>query len=310
MDNSGAKYYYSLLNQKGKQVYHQICDAILNFQSSLTLKSISTAAIHQIFHAVLYDHPAFFYVNRKNVVIAQGIMGITMFFRYDYSKKDAEILWNKMQIRINDCLSQIKPNMKTLAKQIAVHRWMQTNIQIARKPYDKTCFSITGALIHGRCVCEGFAHTYKLICDRLHIASIIVTGSAQNPDGDMELHAWNITRINGITAHIDVTWDTVYGEGSYDYFNLTDAEISVDHTFDQSIYPACTSDAYSYFTVNQLIAKDEIELRHLIGLYKQKQTFAIRLEFCCDPSIFSRIGFPNGRIRFNKARNIISFIRT
>ena len=307
MDDKGSKYYYSRLTEDEKVVYNRICEALLCFESTLVVNQISSVSIHKILNSVLFDNPVFFYLNSDGIMIAKSPMGLKLIFRYDYSKSEADAMWHAAQSRIDDFMTQIKPGMKPLAKQIEAHRWMQKNIKIAEKPYDKTCFSLVGALVKGTCVCEGFAHAYKLICDRLHLASIIVTGTGHLPDGSTELHAWNITRIDGITAHIDVTWNTIFGVGAYDYFNLTDDEIAVDHEFDRSIYPSCTSKSLSYFTLNGLVANNESELRSIVAENFSKDFFSVQLEFPCDTYCLARCCFPRGEIRLNKARNIVSY---
>ncbi|MGN0115135.1 MAG: hypothetical protein ACI396_07385 [Acutalibacteraceae bacterium] len=310
MDDKGAKYYYSRLTDGEKDVYNHICEALLRFEPMLSVLRVSSGDIHKIINAVLFDNPVFFYLNRKNVRIGMSPLGLTLMFQYDYSKSEAEAIWQTAQSKIDDFMqTRIKPNMKPLARQIEAHRWMQQNIRIAQQPYTKDCFSLVGALVKGRCVCEGFAHAYKLFCDRLHLASIIVTGTGINPDGINEPHAWNITRIDGVTAHIDVTWDTIYGEGSYDYFNLTDDEIAVDHIFDRSVYPKCTENNLNYFKLNGLIAHDRDELCKIIANNRQKAVFSVKLEFECNASHLAVCGFPAGKIRYNTARNIVFFSR-
>ena len=87
--------------------------------------------------------------------------------------------------------------MSPLAKQLKVHNFLYT-IHTAEEPFDSDCFSVVGALLRDRCVCEGFAKAYKLLCDRLGIASIVVVGEALHENGQREPHSWNITRIKGV----------------------------------------------------------------------------------------------------------------
>lgn len=307
MDDKGSKYYYSRLADNEKDIYNRICEALLRFEPTLSVKGASSTDMQKILNAVLFDNPVFFYLNSRSVMIARSPFGLQLMFRYDYTKSEADAMWQTAQSKIDEFMTRIKPGMKPLAKQIEAHRWMQQNIKIATEPYDKTCFSLVGALIKGSCVCEGFAHAYKLICDRLHLASIIVTGTGHLADGSTQLHAWNITRIDGITTHIDVTWDTIFGLGAYDYFNLTDDEIAVDHDFDRGMYPPCTSKSLSYFTLNRLVAHNENELRSIVAANSSKEFFSVKLGFPCDTYLLARCGFPRGEFRLNKARNIVSY---
>ena len=310
MDDKGSKYYYSRLSDGEKEIYNSICEALLRFEHVLSIRDASSMDIHKIINAVLFDNPVFFYLNSRRVMIGKSPFGLKLMFSYEYSKAEAQSLWQTAQNKIDRFIqTYIKPNMKPLARQIEAHRWMQQNIVMAKPPYDRECFSLVGALVKGCCVCEGFAHAYKLLCDRMYIASIIVTGTGIKPDGTTEAHAWNITRIDGVTAHIDVTWDTIYGEGSYDYFNLSDDEIAVDHIFDRSVYPKCTENNLNYFKLNGLIAHDRDELCRIIANNRQKAVFSVKLEFECNASYLAGCGFPPGKLRYNTARNIVLFSR-
>ena len=310
MDNTGSKYYYSRLNDGQKRVYNDICGALLRFEPMLNVRRISAAEISKVMNYVLLDNPVFFYLNKKRVATAKTIFGLTLMFHYDYSENDAKIMWQKAQSVLDEFMqTRINPNMPPLAKQIEAHRWIQQNIKTANAPYTPECFSLVGALINKTCVCQGFAQTYKMICDRLHLASIIVSGTAIKPDKSTEPHAWNITRIDGVTSHIDVTWDTVCGIGSYDYFNLTDDEISADHIFDRTVYPKCNDNSLGYFTLNQLVARSECELKSLIAANRQKPHFSVKLEFPCTAPFLANCGFPPGELRYNEARNIVFYKR-
>lgn len=69
------------------------------------------------------------------------------------------------------------------------------------------------------------------------IKSMVVEGTA-----DGQAHAWNLVYINNKWRHVDCTWDdpvSNYGDViQYDYYNLTDQEISADHSWDTSVYPS------------------------------------------------------------------------
>ena len=200
----------------------------------------------------------------------------------------------------------IKPEMSPLAKQIAIHRHMGL-ISASRPPYDKEDFSVIGALIKGRCVCEGYAKAYKLFCDRLGIASIVVLGDGIKPDGTKEPHAWNITRINGVTAHTDACWDAQFGVSSYDYFNLCDADIAADHSFDNMIYPKCDPNKINYFYKNGLIAADEEQLHEIIAKVFDKPYFSVKLLFPFSAEKARHLPLDIGEIRYNAAQNILSY---
>ena len=68
------------------------------------------------------------------------------------------------------------------------------------------------------------------------IKSIIVEGKAGG-----ESHAWNMIYIGNKWRNVDLTWDDPVSSRdilSHDYYNVTDKELSVDHSWDTSKYPS------------------------------------------------------------------------
>ncbi len=77
---------------------------------------------------------------------------------------------------------------------------------------------IYGALVPGRCVCEGYAKAFKAICDREKIPCVLVSGSGINSAGMAQAHMWNQVQMeDGKWYGVDVTWDD-QSDIIYDYF--------------------------------------------------------------------------------------------
>lgn len=312
MNDNGSKFYFSRLSDGEKNLYNRICEALLRFEPALSVHAgmgkAFTIDTKKIMTAVLFDNPVFFYLNRHQVVIKQTPMYIQLIFRYDYTKEEAEQLWSEVEKKSDLFVkSNIKSDMSPLAKQIKVHNFL-CSIKTAQEPYEKDCFSVIGALIRGHCVCEGFAKTYKLLCDRIGLASIVVIGEALLTNGRHEPHSWNITRINGVTAHTDAAWDSRFNGAVYDYFNLCDADIAADHCFDTDLYPKCEPNKINYFYKNGLIASDKNELRKIITDMVDKPEYSVKLLFPFSEEQLSEFTFGAGTLRYNAAQNIIGYI--
>ncbi|MDR3000093.1 MAG: hypothetical protein LBU89_02415 [Fibromonadaceae bacterium] len=113
--------------------------------------------------------------------------------------------------------------------------------------------------------------------------SLVVSGKATPPaTGPAELHAWNIVNLDGICAHVDVTWNsTTRGKSDtcYDYFNLTDNDISKDHTWNRSLFPACTSDKNNYHARNGLCLNSRTNFKNYVAerAKRGQKTIAFKL---------------------------------
>jgi len=66
-------------------------------------------------------------------------------------------------------------------------------------PWD-AAFSAYGALVEGSAVCQGYAEAYEYLLEKVGIKSELCNSTLLN-------HVWNIVYINGISYHVDVTWD-------------------------------------------------------------------------------------------------------
>ncbi|MEH6978148.1 transglutaminase domain-containing protein, partial [Bacillus pseudomycoides] len=103
------------------------------------------------------------------------------------------------------------------------------------------------ALVNRSAVCQGYTLlTYQLLKEA-GIQSHIVTGM-----GDGQAHAWNLVNIDGKWYHLDTTFDDPVpdkeGRVTYSYFNMSDEQLSKDHSWDRSKYPAATTNYYNELT--------------------------------------------------------------
>lgn len=306
MDKPGARFYFSRFSPEEQSAYDEICQVLRQWGVCYR----TTRYVHidpvKLINGILCDNPSFFYVDRHRMLLRRSHLFLQIDFHYTHDRAEAQTIWRQMGEVLEDFENaHIRSDMRTLQKQIEIHRFLMANVRYAPYPSDDDCHSVVGALLRGVCVCEGFAKAYKLMCDRLKIASIVVMGVGILPDGQRENHMWNITRIDGVTAHTDVTWDAA---GScYDYFNLTDAEISADHEFDRAIYPQCLPNKINYFYLNKAIVHSAEELRAFVAANRQKEKFAVKLTFDADAAQLRQAGFPGGRLRINRCRNIVEY---
>lgn len=97
-----------------------------------------------------------------------------------------------------------------------------------------------GALVDGKCVCEGYTEAFDLLCYLSGIDCVEVTG-AGNGGG----HAWNKVKLDGSWYNIDLTWDDPVSSRPvlrYDYFLVSDAVMKKDHSWaDYGVWPAAPS---------------------------------------------------------------------
>ncbi|MCI8617756.1 MAG: hypothetical protein HFJ60_05920 [Clostridia bacterium] len=118
-----------------------------------------------------------------------------------------------------------------------VHDYLVESIEYEQSILSDNVYSIYGALINKRCVCEGYAKSFKYLMDALDITCTITIGKATNSDGKTENHAWNYVQLNDKWYGVDCTWDDpiIIGPGflsnssKYKYFLKGKNEFSKTH---------------------------------------------------------------------------------
>ncbi len=102
--------------------------------------------------------------------------------------------------------------------------------------YDKSAANahdVYGALIGGKCVCEGYAESFKALCDLSDIPCVLVVGKAEN-GGAQEEHMWNYCLIDDKWYAVDATWDDQESKIYYEYF-LAGSE-TVTPSFEPNVF--------------------------------------------------------------------------
>lgn len=138
----------------------------------------------------------------------------------------------------------IKPDMTDLKKEKAIHDYVVDNAE-----YDYENYYIKGSvpmesrtpygiLFKNTGICGGYALTMKLLLNKADIECYLIVGQ-----GNGEEHMWNIVKIDGKYYHLDATFDDPVpnekGKVVYDYFNVDDEKISMDHTWIREEYLEC-----------------------------------------------------------------------
>ena len=129
-----------------------------------------------------------------------------------------------------------------------------------------------GALVEKKAVCEGYSRAFQLLCNRLGIDCINISGIANGT-----AHAWNNVKLDGEWYEVDVTWNDTDGDIEfpvYYYFNLPHDKFSESHTasplygeislfeYEKSEYnfnvftPECTGNKYYYYSYSCVTVDD------------------------------------------------------
>ncbi len=198
---------------------------------------------------------------------------------YIASKSEAKT----MKARLDEVVNSVTAATKSLSSQFEAELYIHDFIcnNTAYNINGKYIYSAYGALVDKNAVCEGYSKAFALLCSKAGINSFLVRGVSKEQN-----HMWNTVNIDNAWYNIDVTWDdqNINGNPTYSYFNLTDAELNIDHTPASHINPKsgaadekelfnltkniCTAAEMNYFIHENLILSNENEIGELSSYIK------------------------------------------
>lgn len=195
---------------------------------------------------------------------------IVLHLNYRYSDRQLQQLQGRIDLLCRDTRGK-----DDYARIQAFHDYLVTHADYYDgdvKPLE--VFTAYGALINGQGVCQGYSEAMHLLCHQAGIDSLLVTGQAII-GGQWQNHTWNMVKVGDAYYHLDTTWDDPLinrsGTPLYTYFFLDDKEMSRDHQWDRTAYPACTKDTYNYYVANKLLLADYNEFSKRVQQALQQQ---------------------------------------
>jgi hypothetical protein len=172
----------------------------------------------------------------------------------------------------------IKPNMNEHEKVKAVHDYI-----ILNGKYDTSMqlYSDYDLLTQGTSVCNGYALlTYNML-SKLNIPVELVTGTGNN-----QLHIWNMVKLGDHWFHLDTTWDDPLPDSnmvSYNYYMLTEKQITKDHTIDENLeLPNAVKSYYDYLkelSYDKLLMETELDIYDDVNTAENESELIKLLEY-------------------------------
>ena len=265
--------YYLSLNDVEKRLYDAAYTTLSANETSFKLIGIDIGSFAAAYRSTLAhfinDYPEFFwlngYIEYETVRSSNSDTGhITITFGvYDYwLDHDLEKAKTELQNALDAVVLQANALPDDYQKAKFVHDYI-----ISTNSYDFAAYelgtaineetdarvsSAYGALVSGDIMCAGYANAFDLVMHELGYESIFVSGEA---DGGS--HAWNLVLLGDNFYHIDLTWDDLDGDHAevrYNYFCLSDEEISKTHKIDEGFdYPEAIATEYNYFVKEEML---------------------------------------------------------
>ena len=237
-----AAYYKKMLSKEEQSIYDIICSEIALHQSPIKTPHFDCSRLHKIIFSVKYDNPEFFYVDYSNVSAQILHTHCEINISYIMDVQQCKDIINQISHVASNLFQHIK-SQSSLKQALYLHDWLIKNTTYSTDNYfSNSSHTMVGAILYGKCVCEGYAMAYKYFMDIARIYCTIVCGEGIHPDGTSGSHAWNLLVLNNKPYHVDVTFDHLFA-GKYcsrAYFLLSTKEILIDHSIDDLVpIPIC-----------------------------------------------------------------------
>ena len=291
-----TRYGYNTLNDKEKELYAQILEAVKSVRTKVKVDDSVTDEMWIKVYGVLYmQEPELFWLTSKKVV--KGKLW--------YWETDPELIAS-MQKDITAKASEVlaKADGKNTFEKLKVfHDYICLNNDFVKEEgFNQTIY---GGFVKGTIQCEGYAKTMQYLCDMAGIESMVIVGSNEAND----THAWNVVKVDGEWYNLDCTWDdpilTEVDKTNvrYRYFLVPDEWIHNKSHFNvnkkisgtQLTYftpPSCTSTKMNYFNVTNQLYSDTASADSALKA-KMKETASNKLRAAeirvSDKSIYDSI---------------------
>ncbi len=243
---------YNLLNDADKQVYNLFMDLVEhrcgeNYTNEIIisqqqLNQLEHDHLWNIYYAMLYDHPEYFFLQCSPDMIDCHYITTGNYYTYIYMIKAENEAETKQITAFNaatdEFMRDIDLSLSDEEKELAIHDKLLSLVTYNYDLYEKyeqeesmydLGYSAYGALVcvssgaPNSAVCNGYALAFEHLCHEAGIPCCIISGNAthippspEQVEGD---HAWNIVNIDGRWYEVDPTWD------DFDYHESIDISV-------------------------------------------------------------------------------------
>lgn len=225
--------FYATLSVNEQSVYYEMYQQLAEGADSFEIQlpqGVDADRVSDLYEMVLADNPELFWPTGRCQFVQTIVGGITT------SITISPEIYPELQGNLASCRRAFEENLQYFLngtegleppmQEAVVLRNIAENVDYQLDAaMNQSAYS---ALVLRESVCSGYAKAFQCLMRRLGIPCFYLSGDE---------HAWSIIELDGEYYEADATWaDPVSEDGapndvpSYKYYNLTTAEMSIDHT--------------------------------------------------------------------------------
>ena len=199
------EYYRSKLTGTDLKVYDAMKKAWLNGEEAVEPVKIGDHITQywSIGKMVLDDHPECFWISGAAGMIFNDELYCSGIPAWEGAYRQRA----SFEKSVNKVVKSLKKKCagKSATKKAAlIHDYICKSCRYRRSGYDQTAF---GVFSKKNAVCAGYARAFKLLCDRLGVKCICISGYVTSWNGAGGPHMVNYVKIGKKWYYVDCTWD-------------------------------------------------------------------------------------------------------
>ena len=293
-----VRYGRESLSARMKEQYDILLNGIMSFNGKITVSipfseiGGSASGIGNIITMIRNDYPEIFWLPMQYAYSSSSDRVTALSFDYVYTKSEAQQKQKETEAKADRILAGISSSAGDYEKAKYIYEQLVYTTQYPETVpnySDATAYlwDITGVFLRGTAVCEGYSRAYQYLMNRVGLQCMVRQGNANG-----EAHMWNVACIEGSWVQTDATWGDPIISGrdpkyiSYEYLNITDAQMKTNHTYAAEPYGhACTDGTKSYFVKENLYftsfkkAAIEAKLREQLRAAVSEKRATVQLRF-------------------------------
>lgn len=312
MDNSISRYHFTKLNKKEQMLYNEIYRGWASYNFTIRLDyclPFSWEEFKNALEAIRFDCPNIYYFDIENLTLRSSDITAVHELKKPFNMNALRSRSAALEKKLKQICAGAVGYSSPLDRLRYAYDYLLSTVSYQQYP-SLRCYSADGALLDGTAVCQGIASALKLLCDRLHIASIHVTGKGRpSATSPYEAHSWNIVRLGGSCYLLDATWDCIAsksGTPSRLYFCGDEQSFMRDHQWDRSYYPACPQALQSPDTAVSSVSS-KYELASVVASARLKGEKQMRIRYGGAYTFDSLQNDIMGALRLSRYNGPVSF---
>lgn len=252
------------------QEFHNVLhDAIGKIVGSVTMSVSHRIDVKSAYNGFMNTYQAF-YANLMSIkCMSRRLSGrdrtvVHIEFQYRIGRVKLAMMKTDVEKRVKEIANEIFCSAMTDdVKAFVAHNYLASHVEYwdnkNANPLEKSYMqSSFGALVNGKCVCQGYAGAYKELLNSQGICCEMVVGTIVESG---ERHSWNIVKLgNSESFYVDVTWDAQKPiERRYRYFGLKDADLKMDREWSNPLGGICNGVSGLLARIKMQIARNRVE---------------------------------------------------